>query len=375
MQHFGWIISPYSAKTRSYLRFKQIPFTDRAPSARQLATSIRSAVGKPIMPTIRRADGSWMQDSSEIIDTLEAEFPEPSLTPRGPTQRLVSLLIELHADEWLPMAALHYRWNREENARFALNEFARYGFPWLPAFLGRPLARPMAKRMASYLPLLGVSDATIPGLEAFTEQLISNLDQHFCDHSYLLGGRPCLGDFALLGPLWAHLYRDPASRALFEETPSVVAWMKRLLNPTDEWGGFMLNDEVPASLEPVLSGLFKEQFLYLQNLVAAINRYCDENPEATRVPRSLGDTDFVIGGIQGHRKLVTFSQWMAQRPLGLYQQLNKEQRETVDRLLVRVNGLEAMQLEIRNPFIRNNFRIQLERPAKNQSTQTPQPGP
>jgi len=360
-QHFGWIISPYSAKTRSYLRFKQIPFEDNVPSARQLSTTIRRAVGRAIMPTVLRPDGSWMQDSSEIIDTLEAEFPEPALTPPGPSQQLVSLLVELHADEWLPMAALHYRWNIKKNAHFARNEFARYGFPRLPRFVGRALTRPMANKMASYLPLLGVNKQTRPGVEAFTAGLIETLDEHFARHSYLLGGRPCLGDFSLLGPLWAHLYRDPASRSLFDEAPALVEWMKRMLNPTDEWGGFLLRDEVPSTLDPLLTTLFAEQFAFLKDLISAIDSYCEEHPDCTRVPRSLGNHEFVVGGHKGTRKLVTFSQWMAQRPLHHYKSLKDEDREQVDQMLRRVDGLDSMQLHIRNPFARRNFKMQLER--------------
>ena len=360
-QHYGWVVSPYSAKTRSYLRFKRIPFDDHAPSARLLGTTIRKAVGKPIMPTVRRPDGTWMQDTSEIIDALEAEFPEPALVPRGPSQRLVSLLMELHADEWLSIGALHYRWNLEENARFARKEFGRLGFPWLPGFIGRKLAEPMAQKMSSYLPLVGVSEQTIPGIESFLAGLIKAFNSHFERHSYLLGGRPCLGNFSLLGPLWAHLYRDPGSRFLFDDAPALVDWTKRMLNPTDQWGGFLLHDEVPSTLEPILEVLFAEQFPFLKGLVGAIDTYCDEHPDATRVPRSLGDHPFVIGGHKGTRKLVTFSQWMVQRPLGLYSSFNEEDRRQVDAMLSRVGGLEAMQLRVGNPFVRRNFAMQLER--------------
>jgi glutathione S-transferase len=368
LEHFGWAVSPYSAKTRSYLQFKRIPFEDKVPSARQLATTIRTAVGRPIMPTVRRADGTWMQDTSEIIDALEVENPEPAITPRGPSQRLASLLLELHADEWLPIVALHYRWNVGENAAFAAAEFGRYGFPWLPGPIARRLAAPMAAKMASYLPLVGVQGETIAGIEAFAKELISHLDNHFDKHIYLLGERPCLGDFALFGPLWAHLYRDPGSRELFADAGSLVEWMQRLLQPTDEWGGFLPGDEVPATLDPIFKTLFAEQFPFVRDLVAAIDSYCDEHPEARRVPRSLGDHPLVIGGHKGTRRLITFSQWMAQRPLGCYHGFVEAEREQANRWLKQVGGLDAMQLRIRNPFERRNFEMRLQHPPSAQAS-------
>ena len=79
--------------------------------------------------------------------------------------------------EWLPIVALHYRWNLQGNAAFAKAEFGRYGFPWLPGLLSRRLAAPMAGKMAGYLPLVGVHPETIPGVESFTGELISRLDK------------------------------------------------------------------------------------------------------------------------------------------------------------------------------------------------------
>ena len=78
--------------------------------------------------------------------------------------------------------------------------------------------------MASYLPRLGVSEQTIPGLEAVTTGLIAGLEAHLSAHDFLLGQRPCIGDFSLFGPLWAHLYRDPGTSSLFEAAPAVRAW-------------------------------------------------------------------------------------------------------------------------------------------------------
>ena len=50
LHHFGWLVSPYSAKTRAYLEFKGIPFEDHVPSARRLYTEIRPAVGRVLTP-------------------------------------------------------------------------------------------------------------------------------------------------------------------------------------------------------------------------------------------------------------------------------------------------------------------------------------
>ncbi|HCP45526.1 MAG TPA: hypothetical protein DIU15_05770 [Deltaproteobacteria bacterium] len=363
-QHYGWLVSPYSAKTRAYLSWKGIPFDDIAPSALRMYFSIRKAVGKVIMPTVRTPGGSWLQDTSDIIDALELEFPSPSTVPPGPRQRLASLLLELHGDEWLPILGMHTRWTIPANEQFARAEFGRYGFPWLPGPLQQRMAKPMADKMASYLPVLGVSAETAPGIEAFGRSLIHQLDTHLSEHPYLMGGRPCLGDLSLFGPLWAHVYRDPGSRHWFDEAPAVEQWFERLLSPDpSQRGQFLPDDDVPDSLTPLFHTLFAEQFPFVEKLVDAIDGYCEAHPGATRVPRSLGNHEFTIGGHTGTRRLITFSQWMAQRPLDLYGSLDSDQRASVDEWLRHIGALEPMQLKISNPFVRREFTMGLRAPA------------
>jgi len=362
-QHFGWPVSPYSAKTRSYLRWKQIPCTDVEVGALKLFTTIRRAVGRAVMPTVRRPNGTWMQDSSEIIDTFEHEFPTPSIVPVGPRQRIASLLLELHGDEWLPIVAMYTRWTIRENRSFARNEFARSGFPRMPKLLSRRLMAPIAKKMAAYLPILGVSEATGPGIEAFAQALIANLDAHFQVHPYLLGTRPCLGDFALYGPLWAHCYRDPGSRHYFADAPAVVGWLERLTDLPVRPGTFLPGDVVPETLNPIFSTLFREQWPYIQTLVGAIETWCSQHPAATRVPRALGDCRFEIGGYSGTRRLITFTQWMTQRPLEAYAELTPHERESVDTWLSQCGGEGTLRLAIKHPFERKNFKTRLADPT------------
>jgi len=347
----SWRVSPYSAKVRSYLRWKGVPFEDVAPSVRVLASTIRSAVGKAIMPTVLLDDGTWLQDSSEIIDTLETRLPGVSITPPGDRQRLVNLLLELHGDEWLPMVALHYRWNKPENRAFAMHEFGRDGFPWVPGPLARLMVRPVAKRMQSYLPVLGIDEVTSGGLEFYTLGLLKQLDAHFAEHPYLFGTRPALADFALYGPLWAHLYRDVGTTKLFEDLPHLQSWITRMLTPTGEPGAFLEDDAVPPTLEPILARLLAEQGAYVKQVVDAINAWCDEHPDATRIPRSLGPTEFTVGGVTGTRRLLTEQLWMVQRPLDVVTPSSLEW----------IRRLGPLEWSPRHRVVRRNYKVVLAR--------------
>ncbi len=360
-QHYSWLVSPYSAKTRSYLSYKGIEFDDRPPTLFDLGWTIRRAVWRPIMPTVRLADGTWLQDSSLILDHFEEARPTPSITPPGPTQRLAAALLDLFADEWLPMAALHYRWSIPANRDFAIDEFAKNALPPVPRLLSRRLVRSMAAKMQGYRPILGVEAATIPGVEETTRRTLSALEATLTQHAYILGGRPSVADFSLFGPLWAHLYRDPGTTRLFDPYPALVAWMERLRRGEHpQLGEFLADDRVPEELRPLFECVLEDQLPWVQTLVDAIDRYCADHPQAVRAPRSLGSASFSIRGHLGTRTLVTFVQWKAQRARRAY-----DEAEGAADPWLRSLGAEEPERSIptiANPFTIRDYRAVLARP-------------
>ncbi len=321
-QHLGWIVSPYTQKTSAYLKYKNIPHTDRAPNVFELMHSTPKRVGKAIMPTLQTPEGDWLQDSTEIIDALEQRHPEHSIIPQGAKQNIAAHLFELHGDEWLVLSSLHYRWSRPDSAEFIVNEFARLGVPFLPRFMGRLVGRTIRDKMKAYLPRFGIEGQTKQGLEQFTQTLLTQLDTHFEQHHYLLGGRPCVGDFAMYGQIYAHLYRDPGSKPLFDNTPHLIAWIERMGAPSSETnsatnneakGDFLANDEIPATLTPILKTIFSEQFEFSNKVINSIQDYANNQPDAKRVSRITGQTDYTIGGVNGKRSMFSFVQWKVQR--------------------------------------------------------------
>ena len=97
-------------------------------------------------------------------------------------------------------------------------------------------------------------------------------------------------------------------------------------------------------------------------LMDAIDVWCDAHPEATRVPRALGDHAFTVGGSSGRRRLLTYTQWMAQRPLAAYAMLSATDRPAVDAWLRRLGGdaaRDAIARTVRHPLERHAFKLRL----------------
>ncbi len=360
-RHYGWECSPYSSKTRSYLRYKQIPHEDISPSMWTIKRVIEAEVGFLVMPILILGDGTVLQDSSDIIDALERAYPDRSIEPPGATQQLVSRLFELFADEWLPIISMHTRWDIEENRRFAEAEFARCALPWLPGFVGRRAVRSTVSKMAGYRSTFGITEATGPEIDAWTAELLDTLDTHLGQHPYLLGGRPCLGDFALYGPLYAHVWRDPGSRELVASRAHLLAWIERMREPDGRPGDFLADDAIPDALVPILARMFTEQFPVLRETVATLSDWIDAHPDATKVPRGLGTLSFRLGEATAERTIMSYQQWQLQRPLDLYHSLVGEDRVRVDAFLDRTGGRAAMQIALKHRLARERFRVVVAR--------------
>ena len=361
-QHLGWIVSPYTQKTLAYFKYKNIPHIDRAPNVFELMHSTPKRVGKAIMPTVQTPEGQWLQDSTDIIDELETRFPEPSIIPTGAKQNIAAHLLELHGDEWLVLASLHYRWSRPKSADFIVNEFGRLALPFLPRFIGRIMGRKIRSQMTSYLPRFGIVGDTQKGLENFTENLLNQLETHFSQYPYFLGARPCVGDFAMFGQLYAHLYRDPGSTPLFDSKPNLVNWINRMLDPDAhaEKGDFLPDDRVPDTLTPILKTLFDEQFEFTTATINSVQNYVKQNPNAKRVSRITGEADFKIGGIQGKRSMFTFTQWKAQRVWDALHKLTGKEAVEAKAWLKTLGGDALIDMKIEHRLKRENYKEVLD---------------
>ena len=101
-----------------------------------------------------------------------------------------------------------------------------------------------------------------------------------------------------------------------------------------------------------------EDFLpYVNECVKSINDFCSANENATRVPRSLGWTDFTVFGYQGRRKLITFDQWKIQSPLKVLEESEGGDRIRIVELLRKVGASDSLlDVELLNPLVRQNFK-------------------
>jgi len=250
---FGLEASPYSVKVRSYFRYKRIPHQWVVRDQSAMAEFQRFAK-LPLVPLVVTPEGEVLQDSTPILEAMEARHPEPAIQPREGALAFLSALVEEYADEWGNKPMFHYRWTYEDDQRSAAERIARENLPGAPDEQVAAAAEMIRKRMVSRLKLVGSSKATRGVIEGSFERQLRILDPHLEARSFLFGGRPALADFGLFAQLYQCATDPTPARMLQERAKHVLRWIERMLDPRAE-GDF----EPWQALEPTLFPLLRDE--------------------------------------------------------------------------------------------------------------------
>lgn len=256
---FGAELSPYSVKVRSYFRYKEIPHTWIVRDATTQEEAEKYAK-LPLIPVVVTPAEEGLQDSTPIIEKIEARHPEPSIHPDDPDLAFVSALLEEYGDEWGNKWMFHYRWAREVDQDSAASRLAALMVPGIEGEAADGVAGMIKQRMVGRIWFVGSNEQTAPQIEDSFVETIGILDAHLAERPYLFGGRPAFGDFGLFGQLYC-AWTDPTPGAILrEKAPHVCAWIARMLNPTGE-GEFETWDELMPTLRPLLEREIGRRFL------------------------------------------------------------------------------------------------------------------
>jgi len=357
---FGTESSFYTAKVRAYLDWKRIHYQEVSSTLNVIKSVLLPNVNRAIVPVLQMPDGTFVQDSSDIIAALETRHPESTAWPAGPLQNFVSHLMELFADEWLIIPALHYRWNHNEE--WTYREFGRSSIPDASEQQQFDFGQKQAQFFKDWLPEVGVDDVTIPGVEKSYEEFLGMLSVHLDQENYMFGGRPSYADFALYGPLYAHMYRDPESGKLMNRiAPLVSDWVERCRRGGNRSGAFLSKDIVPQTLLPIFAYQMTEQLPVLLSTDEMLDEWALNAAPGQPLPRGFGTTAVTIGGCSGSCLGRSFPLYRLQQALDFYHAMQPTDQERADAYLDSVGGGALIGFSLSRRLKRSNSQLVLER--------------
>lgn len=328
---YGWHLSYFTGKALCYLRYKQVDHELKPVDFFTLMHTIKKRTGAAVMPVLRTDDGKWIQDTSEIIDFIESRHADNPVIPESPVQQFASLLLEAWGDEWWVPIAMHTRWTYPENYALFEREAGEALAPWAPRFIQNRLAAKPASMLRSMLPLVGIVPEQLAVMDGWTDQMLDSLDSHFSKHPFLLGNRPSLGDFGLVGTMYGHLGRDPwPKRELIEPREHLHGWLERMKAPAaHSTNELIAADQIPESLNHVFHSIFKE-FLPLVNHIGQLaNTHASQHGLGKRLPRRLGYAETTMNGKPFRRGALPYMIWMVQRAFDCFAAMNAMEQQQV----------------------------------------------
>jgi len=249
----GVEISPYSVKVRSYFRYKGIPHR-WVPRNQDAGGEYQKFAKLPLVPLVVTPKNEGIQDSTPIIEHVEALHPEPSIHPADPVTRFLSALIEEFGDEWGNKWMFHYRWAREVDQLSCAGRIALSMNPTADEAQFANGVKMVRDRMVPRVSFVGSNPQTAPQIEDSFRDTIAILEPHFATRAYLFGNRPAFADFSMWGQLY-NAWTDPTPGAIIDaKAPNILAWIHRMTWPRAE-GDF----EPWSSLAPTLMPLLERQ--------------------------------------------------------------------------------------------------------------------
>lgn len=304
---YGMKVSGHQSRARSYLIKADIPFHERGfNTPHYTKTVVPLAGGLRTMPTLEFADGRVIRDSNAIIDHFEEQSGH-KFSPQTPKQRFFSYLFDVVACEGLLRPGMHYRWNFDAENRAFLEAQTRMMLPREMDGI-EDILEASHNQMRAATQKFGVNPDTSPLIEELYAEQLAAFEGHFSACPYLLGGRPCRGDFGLMIWLHPHLGRDPKPLSIMQANAmSVLRYTERMNQRDTDWIEFpnweredeyLASDEIPDTLIH-MARVMAEDFVP-ETLAAAeaINAWLSEhNPEpGTHVERGLGFAGFELRG-------------------------------------------------------------------------------
>ena len=348
----GHDVSYFSGKVRPAFPYKGLWFREVLPDI----PMIKQRTGLNYFPAVETPDGELWQDTSDILDQLEARHPSPPLFPTTPVQRITAYLIELYSDELGLFPAMHYRWSFPESIE-------KVGVDFSTPTRDPEGGKKFASKMGGSLPFIGVTEESVPAIEDHTRELLDALSAHFEAHSYLLGERMSLADCGLMGPFYGHLYRDAVpERLLYQTAFHVCAWIERMNRPSiasSERGSWLADDALAETLAPVLR-VMADGVPILVGAVTAIDEWAAQNAQPGVAPPGVGPQKVRFRGVEISPMVRCYTLWMVQRALDAYRALSAAERSCVDAALAGSGWEPILALEPKHRLCKQGYQLAWE---------------
>jgi len=269
----------FTRKLEAQLRYQAIPYQWRFKTLEQ-ARDIEARAGTRFVPLLETPDGWMLNDTISIGPMLHERFGEAPVIPATPAQRGACFILEDFFNHWLPRHALHSRWCYPDNVKAAGENFGMNLVlgKSIDATLSDAERQQVAGTGQMMLDAFGAAACEVQGagpdqkdaVRSDFDKIMALLSNHFDKHDFLLGGRACLADFALVGPSMAHFLLDPEPRSwLGTYLPMLEDYVARVWSAAAQGAQWLAGDEIPETVYPLFDHVRRTYQVFARKSIEA----------------------------------------------------------------------------------------------------------
>ncbi|MCW5761058.1 MAG: glutathione S-transferase C-terminal domain-containing protein, partial [Phenylobacterium sp.] len=219
-----------------------------------------------------------------------------------------------------------------------------------------------------------ITPELFPVMEAIYFEILDTLEAHFTTTPYLFGGLPSVGDHGLMGPLFAHLGRDPwPLHVMQQRAPRVFRWVEHMNAPEivspefwDTPEAYLPDDEVPETVKRLIR-MFCVDNTPIYHATATLYRDWVEARPYLLSGSVISDDDEdqpnlgpITTPLRGHSITAgspAHALWVLQRTLDWLRALPPAERAAADALAAEVGATELLSLDLVRPLTRVGNRL------------------
>jgi len=357
--------SYYSAKIRSCLQYKRIPYQELGCNIETLGLRVTPATGDHLFPVVFCPDGEILKDGCDIVEGLERRHPERPVAPEDPQLKLIANILENIADNNFAMAMIYYRWIPEETKAWGVKMFNTLNTkgvtnPDLLA-LANNMSGTVSAEIQSRLPKVSLDRPEVQQ-EAIkvVEKVCDLLDAHFAQTPFVLGDRPCSADFGIMNAMWGHLFLDPCDASMYirQNCIHLTYWISNMQSAAgiSDQGELYLTDTMKELLQ-YLGSAFGHM---TQEVLKAANKHIPELPLNEAVETGLGSLASVetfLLDVPASMEMDNYTAWRLQRVVDDYQAMNEQTKSDTEKLLNDIGFGVITQYKTNWRLEKKNFKL------------------
>lgn len=276
---YGTNRSYFTSKLENILKFQKLPYVLVSKMIHD-GSLIETRTGSGAIPALVTPEDWPLSDSTPIARMLDDRYPDRSIIPKTPVQRIGTLILEDWFDEWFMRVAMYTRWNFEGSVNALVGSgvsMSALNKPWhatteleraeLDPLLQESLARirTFRERMTTEVALAyGTTPEQGQDVMVWYGEFLDDMAHHLQHYPYLLGARPTVADFVISGGFAAHFGNDLYPREfVLGRQPTVLAYAEKCWDAVYSDAEWLSEDRLPETWNAFFAAMEQHYLRYL----------------------------------------------------------------------------------------------------------------